>query len=355
MDHLTIIKRAWNITWTYRVLWLFGFILALTSGGTRGGGGSNSGWRMPAPERFDMPNFNPDFLWRSLGGYANLIIALACALFLLAIFFTVLRYAAETAVIRMVDLRETSGEKLGFRAGWRLGWSRPAFRLFLIDLLLLIVILPLVVLFLALALVPLVGIFSSPSETVQVLSGVAVVGLLLLVVGMFILLAVAMGLLSPFFHRAAVLEGLGVVDSIRRGFAMVRRRLGDVLIMGILLFGVSLAVMIVTIPIVLILLLVGGLLGGLPAFAIYSLVGQSAAEMTAILAAAAVGIPVFLVVIALPLLFIGGLYEVFSSSTWTLVFREARALEGLLPGANPPAPLGPTAGSEGAAAVFETE
>jgi len=34
----------------------------------------------------------------------------------------------------MVDGHETMGEKVGFRQGWRLGWSRSAWRLFLIDL-----------------------------------------------------------------------------------------------------------------------------------------------------------------------------------------------------------------------------
>ena len=31
MDHTKILKRAWHILWQYRVLWVFGFILALTT------------------------------------------------------------------------------------------------------------------------------------------------------------------------------------------------------------------------------------------------------------------------------------------------------------------------------------
>ena len=31
MDHTKVLKRAWHILWHYRVLWLFGFLLALTT------------------------------------------------------------------------------------------------------------------------------------------------------------------------------------------------------------------------------------------------------------------------------------------------------------------------------------
>ena len=41
MDHINIIKRAFTITWSYRVLWVFGFLLALTL--PRNNGSSNSG------------------------------------------------------------------------------------------------------------------------------------------------------------------------------------------------------------------------------------------------------------------------------------------------------------------------
>ena len=33
MDHVKVLKRAWEILWRYRVLWVFGIILALTAGG----------------------------------------------------------------------------------------------------------------------------------------------------------------------------------------------------------------------------------------------------------------------------------------------------------------------------------
>ncbi len=44
MDYGKVLKRAWETTWRYRALWIFGIIIALTtasgSGGSTGGGGN---------------------------------------------------------------------------------------------------------------------------------------------------------------------------------------------------------------------------------------------------------------------------------------------------------------------------
>ena len=39
-----VLTRAWQITWKYKVLWIFGILAGCTNGG--GGGGGNSGYRV---------------------------------------------------------------------------------------------------------------------------------------------------------------------------------------------------------------------------------------------------------------------------------------------------------------------
>ena len=39
MDHFDIVKRAWRITWKYRVLWVLGLFVGAGGGGGGGGGG----------------------------------------------------------------------------------------------------------------------------------------------------------------------------------------------------------------------------------------------------------------------------------------------------------------------------
>ncbi len=46
MNHANVLKRAWEILWRYRALWIFGVIVALTAtSGTSGywGGGGDGG------------------------------------------------------------------------------------------------------------------------------------------------------------------------------------------------------------------------------------------------------------------------------------------------------------------------
>ncbi len=46
MNHANVLKRAWETLWRYRVLWIFGVIVALTAtSGTSGywGGGGDGG------------------------------------------------------------------------------------------------------------------------------------------------------------------------------------------------------------------------------------------------------------------------------------------------------------------------
>src|SRR6185503_980298 len=97
-----------------------------------------------------------------------------------------------------------------------------------------------------------------------------------------------------FFRRAVVLENLGVIDGIRRGLQRVRQRLGDVVVMGLILFGIGLAWAIVMIPILILLGLAAVVLGGLPALLVGAIVGLFAKDPTPWIVAAVVGVPIFL-------------------------------------------------------------
>jgi hypothetical protein len=47
LDITKVLSRSWNILWKYRILWIFGFFLAMSAGG---GGGSSpqATWSEPA-------------------------------------------------------------------------------------------------------------------------------------------------------------------------------------------------------------------------------------------------------------------------------------------------------------------
>jgi hypothetical protein len=332
MDHIKILKRAFSITWGYRALWVFGVLLALTL--PRNGGGSNSGFRFSGDE-FNggqgFPNGIPPIpegvLAPILSALVTIGIALLCGFFIIAIVATIIRYISETALIRMVDMNEASEEKVSVGAGFRLGWSRPALRLFLIDLLIGVVGLVALILLLAVAATPLL-VWLTKNEFLRVLGTVVGIGMILLVIMLFILLAILLSVVMHFIRRAAVLEDMGMFEAMRHGVILVRQRLLDIVIMALIMFALGLAWVVVGIPFFILLMLVALVLGGLPAlFAglITSLFTQGALPW---IIAIAVGLPIFLVVMIVPSTFVGGLYETFKSSTWTLTYREVVALGG---------------------------
>jgi hypothetical protein len=124
-----------------------------------------------------------------------------------------------------------------------------------------------------------------------------------------------------------VLEGLGVVGSVRRGFAVVRKHLGKVIPVGLVNWGVSLAWPLVVIPVGALLAGIGLLLGGTAALLVGVLTRMFLEGAAPWVLAGVVGIPIFILTLAVPLAFLGGLREVFLSSTWTLTYRELLALE----------------------------
>ena len=165
LDIKKILKRSWHILWNYRALWVFGFILAVALGA--GNFGSNNSrytiddndHRESRPDDFQGPHgwqgFETDAEPENLAEVFALVqdrfaelsaqypvefqmgIAAAITFFVGALIFslviTVMRYVSENAVIRMVDEYEQSGVKVGFRQGWKYGWSASSWRLFFID------------------------------------------------------------------------------------------------------------------------------------------------------------------------------------------------------------------------------
>ncbi len=323
MDHVQVLKRAWHMVWRYRALWAFGFILALTAGR------SSNNWVQYTfgNEDFSGRGLRLDRISPEVGRTLLAIgIGLACLVVLLIIVGAIARYVAETALIGMVDDHEETGQKRSVRQGFRLGWSRSAFRLFLIDLL---IGLPVAVAFILLSLLasaPLL-LWATKSTAAGALGTATTIGLGLLVVLLAIVVAVILSVLKPFLRRVCVLEGLGVTESIRQGYAVVRHNLRDIGLMWLITFGLRIGWVIAMIPVVLLLLVVSGALGGLLALLAGGLTGLALEGAAPWVVAAVVGIPVFILMMAVPLALLGGLFETYLSSTWTLTYRELRAKE----------------------------
>lgn len=367
MDAIKILKRAWHIVWNHRALWVFGLILAITAGGTThgrysggnpgGGSDGNNGWTNIPPS--GQP-FYKYFESRDLGQLRDLIrdgfgshpfgttgpdlstlimlgVILAIMLVVIGSLMAIGRYVAETATIRMVDEYEGTGTKTGVRQGFRYGWSKTSWRLFLINLL---VNLPGLFLVLLLGLLG-YGIYlavEGGSETLTITSIIAGVGIAFLLIFLFIILYVVLVLLRNFFWRVCALEQVGVAEAIRRGYEMVRRNWKSVGLMWLVMIGlglawslVSLIVLVLMFPLFIMTILAGVAVAGVPGLLLGALTSLFLTGPWNWVVAGIIVLPIFCSVAFSPAIFVEALAQVFRSSVWTLTYREIKVLETLKP------------------------
>jgi hypothetical protein len=369
MEYGKVLKQAWKNVTGYRALWIFGILLALTTAsGSTGTTASQSAWQTDADssgilgtgitldlqpgdslvealsEAFDEvgielqrgideANRELRMLFRNelgLDWQVDILKSLTVLLWFAFVFILVgkvFRYMSETALIKMVDDQEQTGEQRKGREGFRMGWSRTSWRLFLIDL---VIDIPTAIVFLilfALVFAPLL-LWGFGIAEIGWLSVAFTSGLFFLFIFLAIIASQAIGLVKQFARRVCALEDAGVFDSIRRGFKLLRKQLKEAGLMWLILVGVNIGYPIVVGIFAILLLAIAAVIGG----GIGLLSGLTANALGAaqpILTGFSVGVPLFLLLIILPLLLLGGLKEVFVSSTWTLTYRELRALASL--------------------------
>jgi hypothetical protein len=195
MDHLKVLKRAWETTWHYRALWIFGIILALTTaGGSFGRGGDGDGGFQYNFDMGDIPEI-PPYVVSTLIAIG---VGLACVIIILIIAATIARYVAETALIQMMDDYEKTGEKRSVREGFRMGWSRTAFRLFLIRLLIGLPVAVAFILLFVLTFAPLL-LWATESKAAGLIGTVTTIGLFFPILLLAIIVSVVLSLLSLHF------------------------------------------------------------------------------------------------------------------------------------------------------------
>lgn len=349
MNHQQILKRAWHILWNYRAIWIFGILLALTT--ASGGGGGQSGWRSNYNDASGMPfsdqsgnfvqtleNFGQGLTQfiegRVLPNLVLIVIGLVLIGLVLTVLFTMLRFTSEAALIRMVDHYEVTGEKVKVGQGFRWGWSRSAWRLFLIDLLIFVpVTLVVLVLFGCAALPVMLGVLAQDQPTAVGI--VATIGMVFLVIFLAVIIYSLLGLALEPIRRVCVIEGKGVIDSIRSGWQLVRRNFWNIVLMWLILAGIQIALSLVLIPVVLVLLLAGGAAGGGLGAGLFFLVRALGSETAAWISAISLGLVLLITVVSLPMLFVEGLKASYVSSVWTLAYRQIRPTVSDIPAEGP--------------------
>jgi hypothetical protein len=370
MSTIKTLKRAWQMVWTCRALWLFGAILALTTatavylGPWRDQQNADEWIKIKFTESFiiklpgegltiDLSTPERVSIWLDSGKsprevhtieeFLNevispnillILIETATILAILILLGTIARYVAETALIRMVDrIEETGAQTLSLRQGLVLGWSRRAGRLFLLDLsVYLLAALAFILIFL-LTLTPLL-LIATGSIPAIVIGAVGTFGLIILAGYLLFAGSVFLSLVMQPVKRACIQDNLGITASFRRGFSIIRGNLKQVImvwsiwiVIRILWIPLSFLCAILMAPILLLTILLGILAGAIPGVLVAGVASLFAEGVTPWIMGAIAGTPIFLLVMLTPMLFLAGLVQVFISSMWTLAYRAWRAKE----------------------------
>ncbi len=335
MEYGRIIKRAIDITFRQKVLWIFGIAAALfggMEGGGGGGGGQGIGYtfspgtlprftvpQMPMPHQAPFGPMMPRVPWESILPIALAILGIIAVFGILwAIASIIVRYTSFGALIGIVNQVEEE-EETGFQAGLRTGWRR-LLHLFAINLIIGIVgmifaVALIIILIIAgvLAAVPALLLFSlsEAAGVLGVLLGVIMgIGLLLLLLLVALVFSAVTTIVRELAFRASVIENQGIFDALGAGIALLRTKLRETVLMWLLLVLIRFVLSIVAIP----LMLVGLAIVLVPALA-GALITES--PLVALLGATP-GLLLMLVVGT----FLGALVLIFYSATWTLTFRK---------------------------------
>ncbi|MFZ6026631.1 MAG: hypothetical protein ACOYYS_02850 [Chloroflexota bacterium] len=301
----SVLGRAWQITWKYKILWLFGILASCgggSSGGSSGGGGGGNGSSSAFLQMgFGTYRANILRLWRvfveRVGETEPWITLLVIAVvFTLALILIALALALNTigriGLIRGTCQAENGVERLSlselFKGGLPYFWR-------------------------VLALGLLLGI------------GALLVGSLLLLPIGLVTCGIGFLLFLPFVwfvavwieqaSAAVVAEDAGIADGLRKGWEIIRDNLGTIIVMSLILY--------------LLLGLLVGLLLTLPAIllAFPLILGAMTAAMTQAPFAFSVGmlITVALLAVYIPLaVLLNGILRTYIGSAWTLTYLRLR-------------------------------
>lgn len=279
MDYGRLVKRALDIMWKFKYLWIFGFFLEFGSGGGGMGG---------LPDRFDRCELPVgDFL----GGISLMSIIIPLIMIALVVFllFVILYIISQGGLIHCVS-RIESGEKPTLRDGWNAGVAN-FWRILGIAILMIISFFAAILLslgpFIVLILInKILGLLSA-----------------MVLIPLFMVLIIAISLISIYAYRVCIIGGKGVFDSIAGGWEMLTSNLGKTLIVTLISIGSTIVYIIGFLIVGLFLALPFIVLGAINLFL-----------------GIALGVIVGLIYIAVT----SGAWGAYIDSFWTLAFLEMK-------------------------------
>ena len=237
MDYGNILRRSWDVIWNHKFMLVLGFLAALGSGVSGGGGGNNANYTFDGTEFDAIPQISEN-LGAVIAAAGAVVAGLLCFFFIVAIVLWLVRLTAQAGMIDAA-YRLDAGEKVTFGEAISAGWHKLG-RMIGINILLfgvffLMAIVGVIVLALGIGATA-AGAAASEGDFGALLGGLGmgIFALICCLMCVFLLVAIVVNVLYPFAQRAAILEDMGVIASIGRGWQVIKENLGEVIILLLL-------------------------------------------------------------------------------------------------------------------------
>jgi hypothetical protein len=236
---------------------VLGFLAALGSGVGGSGGGNNANYTLDGSEFDGMPfETIPEIsenLVAIMAAAGAVIAGLICFFFIIGIVLWLVRLTAQAGMIDAA-YRLDAGEKVTFGEAISAGWHKLG-RMIGINIVLFGVFFLIVIIALGLLVMMGLGVgataagaSASEGDVGALIGGLGagLVGLICCLMCVFLLVAIVVNILYPFAQRAAILEDMGVIASIGRGWQVIKENLGEVIILLLLFLLLGFLVGVVT-------------------------------------------------------------------------------------------------------------
>ena len=307
-----ILSRAWKITWKHKILWILGILAGC--GTQQGPNFNNSSYRMNNRTNFPtgpMPQFMREFIqYLDSGGWVTIAILLVAVILVFVLINAVLSTIGRVGLVRgalQADAEQTPALGELFGGSWKYFW-RSFWMWFIIGF-------PFAFASLAVALTLLGGVFaalaaSNNNSNLPMVSVLSAIPILLSCLCCLALLGFVATLIAQQAQTAIVVEDLGTLAGLARGWEVFRANLGTVILMAFLLgilgwvasFIIGLPVLLILIPTMVVFFFNAYASSGAP----------SLAPLWIALGALVLYIPVSLVA--------NGILMTFTQSSWTLTY-----------------------------------
>lgn len=260
-----ILTKAWKITWKFKVLWIFGILASC--GANRGSNYNNSFGRnngndnssnlrpgdLPEPFRSWMSTNWQDNITAFLT--KNLVLLVLVALLILAVLFLFYYLGAigKAGLIKGAQRADRGAESLTFGELWEQGNSY-FLRMFGLSLVVGLPILILVLLVVAIVFVPMIGVIGSHGSNQTIAKGIlGSLGILLPSVCCLAIVSILANLILEQAKTAMVVEDLGVIASLQRGFSVFGGNFMTIIVVSIILTVIGAIIgLIVAIPVLIV-------------------------------------------------------------------------------------------------------